>query len=546
MSCELGLTLMAGEVDNERTAYRLKLDLRGVAVMVNVNVEIRVSDSPVKDALNQYYEFLYTMLNPSAKQKVALNSTLVTFDILPKAPEFTNYVFRAFADRTVTLSPTAISPVALGVANTNDRYSAKYLEMLRLAIFKLDWSLSTADKDKIDLLKRENKKLTKELQDLYTSMFDKWSSHAAHIGLKEDDPYYLDKQTAYFNTMRFASQISEISGEIGENVVAMRDIRDAAYPDADARRLALLHQFGTLEEGKMALPKSPRLEEVNNYDPIKLGQAYIYNNLNYFEATAEVRPSGDLPNFLIRKGFRDFEISKEATATHQHDQAWSGSASAQYWFWKASTNANYERHLKETIAATNKIHVSFENIAEYWVNRGPWYASDVFDSPRVQKVLADNPRLAALLAYSISSVVIGRGTALTLKFTQESTFSEWSKFSSSASGSFSVLGLDIPIGSGSYSDYELHTATAGDKKSVTFLDDPDHVRLLGFRVDKMFDGAESFVHANHPFIDEVISDLPKQIMKGVPLDKLKSEMLLRGTHQLTAKSSKPQSNRKPR
>ncbi|MBB4350485.1 hypothetical protein [Aliirhizobium cellulosilyticum] len=475
--------------------------------MVDVNVEIKAEDSPISNAVDLYYSQLYEILNPQTEQKIALNSSLVTFDIIPQAPMFTEYVFRAFADRTVTISPTEYGPVALGVANTNDRYSFFFTEVLKQAVFKLDTALRQDIVDKIDLIDREVRQSRQELQLFYQTMFTAWNSYATQNGVAADDAYYLDKQTAFFNTNNFAEQISYYKNIISDGLVRMHILRDAQYPDVEARHISSLFKYATLDQYLMPRPKDPILEEINKYDPIRLGQAYIYNNLNYFEPSVEIRPSGYLPKFLTNIGKRSVSIEKTAAATHQHDVSWSASGTARKWFFfKASASVSSESHLKETIAATNRVGMAFENLAEYWVNRGPWFSSGVFAYKRIREVLAANPIYAGLLGHAISSVILGRGLELTLHFDKVSTFSEWSKFTASASGSFSVFGMNIPATSGSMSDYKLNTRESEDKKSVTFLDDPAHTRLLGFRVDKLFDGAEEFALAASPYIDEVGPD----------------------------------------
>lgn len=507
--------------------------------MVDVNVEITVEDSPVENALDLYYSHLYGLLSPETDQKIALNSSLVTFDILPDAPMYTEFVFRAFADRTVSLSPTDFDPVRLGVANTNDRYSKFYLDLLRHATFDLDVSLSQESLDKIDNLERENKVTRKELQQFTNDMFQQWRDHAETNNITEDDPYYLDKQTAFFNVNNFAEQITLFKEMISENIQKIYMIRWKQYPDSESRQLASLLKHGTLDQYLMPRPKNPMLEEINDYDPIKLGQAWIYGNLNYFEESVEILPSGWLPRFLENVGKRNFRIQKGKTAAHNHDSSWSASGSARKWFFfKASANASYEKHVRESVNSTAEIEIKFENIAEYWVNRGPWFASNIFDYERVKEVLSSNPILAARLGYAISSVVLGRGMSITYKFSKESSFKEWSKFESSASGSFSAFGLNIPMASGSHESHRMDSKTSDDNKSVTFFDDPNHVRLLGFRVDKMFDGADEFVEASVPYLDNTIalggsSDTIALFNKGTfDIEKIKADLIADATKKL--------------
>lgn len=472
--------------------------------MVDVNIEITSEDSPIPNVLDQFYTHVHSLLSPQTEQKVALNSTLVTFDILPEAPMFTEYVFRAFADRTITASPTDFEPVALGVANTNDRYSTFYTELLRQSIFDLDATMSDEALDKIDILERDIQVLRKDMQKFIQDMFRDWNAHAKENGIEVEDPYYLDKQTAYFTVFNFADQLQYYRETIGDNLQKIFRIRDQQYPDPESRQIANLLKHATLAQYLMPRPKDPSLEEVNNYGPIELGQAYIYNNLSYFETSVDIHPSGFLPKFLDTTGKRNMRVSEGETQTLEHDSSWSASGSARkFLFFKASANASYEKHIRESVDSTVSIDIGFENIAEYWVNRGSWFASNIFDYERVQDVLSDNPRLAAMLSHCISSLVLARGMSVTYNFSKETSFKEWSKFTSSSSGSFSIFGMSIPSSSGSYSSYDMNTRISEDNKSVTFFDDPNHVRLIGFKVDKMFDGGDELRLAHAKYWDEV-------------------------------------------
>lgn len=472
--------------------------------MVSVNVDITAEDSPIPNALDQYYSFLVDLTAPNASQRLALNSSIVTFDVIEDAPMYTEHVFRAFADRTVTVSPTSFSPVALGLADTQDRYSRFYTDLLRRSIAQIDGELDQPTIDKIALLERDVISLRNDLQKFFETMFTSWDNHASKAGIKPDDPYYLDKQTSYFTVMNFATQLQYYRDTISDRLQKMFWLRETAYSDPEDRHIAALLRNATLSDNLVPRPKTPQLEEVQKYDPIKLGQLYIYNNLNYFETGPEISPSGYLPKFLKQSGKRSYTVTKGATADYVHDESWSVKGSGRkFFFFKASAEAKYEKHIKDSIQASASVEIGFENISEYWVNRGQWFSSSVFNYKRVREVLSKDTRLAGLLANAISSVVIARGMTVKYTFSSAAAYNEWSSFTSSGSGGFSIFGMTRVSTNATYSSYTMNASTATDGLSVTFSDSADHVRLLGFKVDRMFDGAEEASLANAKYIDEV-------------------------------------------
>jgi hypothetical protein len=69
-----------------------------------------------------------------------------------------------------------------------------------------------------------------------------------------------------------------------------------------------------------------------------------------------------------------------------------------------------------------------------------------------------------------------------MKFDTTVDTNSWSKQAFDASGGVSVLGFSFG-GSGNSSRYDSSVTVSGDKKSVTFKDDPQLVRLLGVRLE---------------------------------------------------------------
>lgn len=451
----------------------------------NIDVTITAKDSPIPNALDLYYSQLVELLKPTNGQRIALNSTLVTFDILADASLYNEYVFRAFADRTISASPTKVDPVALGPANFANRYSYSFIELLRRVVRDLDSKLKPEDLDRIKLLERDASAARAQLDNEYKDMIHRWVEHKRDEGIKDDDPYFLDKQTAFYNTYNFAERIKQLKNEISDRLMDIDIIRDGGYPDDDARQLILLFRYATLSQYLMTRPTTPMLESKYKYDEVRIAQMWIYENLSYFETSVEVRPSGFLDKFITNLGERSFKIVKNAKATHEHDSAWHAHASAGWGFWSASVDASYEKHIRESLTKTTSIEIGFKNLAEYWVRRGQWYSNTIFDMKRIQDKLKKYPQLAANVAQVVSSVVIGRGAYVKYYFQDQNDYKFWDKLSVSAGASYNFLGMNTANLGGSYTESNLQTYFNNTEKSVTFQDSESHCRLVGFRVDSV-------------------------------------------------------------
>lgn len=449
------------------------------------DVEIKVADSPIPNAIDQYYSFLFQLLRPTNKQDVALNSTCVTFDIVKKAHLYTQGVFRAFADRTIGISPTNFEP---GAGNIGDRFSERYVDMINIILSNVDTELKPEDVDKITSHTKSIGELETELSKTYIDMVTLWNKYMEVNHISKEDKDYLEKMVAYYNTFSFANKIKNSRNEILSHYIAINNVRQKAYPDNDSRELSNIYKFCFDEGYKMIRPYEWRLETENGYDEIKLAQAWVYGNIGNgsFDIGQEVLPSGDLELFLEREGKRGFSIAKGASSAETHESHWHTSGSAKWTFFSASVDADHADKWTSLINKNNKIEISFDNVAEYWVRRGRWYNSTIFDFKVVKEYLKSNPLSATKLSYAITSVLIGRGLKITLTFDDTNEFNEWSSSSVGTGGGFSIFGIGAS-GNNTYSRSDFNHTVDTLNKSVTFFDGSDHTRLLGFRVEKLFE-----------------------------------------------------------
>ena len=325
----------------------------------------------------------------------------------------------------------------------------------------------------------------------------------------------LEKQIAYFNTMNFADTIKSYKTEIADHLEGIEHIRIRSYPDDEARLLARLYRAAFTSENLMARPNSPDLEVLKHYDELKLAQIWIYGNLGgSFDVSQEVRPSGTLRLFLTNVGERGFSIEKGHAAEYSHDQQWKGSGNAYYKFFKIGANVTYESHYRESLKKVRSIQIKYKNLAEYWVRRGRWYSSSMFGFDRVKNYMKEHPRYAADMTFVITSVVIGRGLELTLSFTDEDDIKFWDKLDIKTSFGLNIFGMTIPMADANYGSNSMTHTLDTSKKTVTFVDNDEHCRLVAFRVERLLNTNNSVRAAEYLTWEEIAPHQLTALSKG--------------------------------
>jgi hypothetical protein len=454
------------------------------------NVDISVNDSPIGNAIDQYYHFLNQLFQPTEKQNIALNSSLVTFDIVKEARLYTENVFRGFADRKIALSPTDFG---FGSADFGDRFSERYKELLSGIVSQIDRSLSQEDLDEISALKRELKLAENELEETYIDMGSRWRRYKSEEGIEDTDPDILDKQIAFYNTFAFATKLRRLKNEVLRFNEDIEFVRQRAYPDTESQTLAKLYRYAHAEQYAVARPNNPILEAERGYDDLDLAQMWVYGNLGgVFDVGSEILPSGFLERFLENRGERGFSIKKGFESETVHDSSWKTKGSARKWFFfKVSASAEQKRHFESSVEKINEIDMKFENMAEYWVRRGRWFSASIFDFEIVKEYLDSKPDLKEDLTYIPTSVILGRGLQLGLVFDSTEEFETWNRLKTSGNASFGIFGVRIPSSAASYNSYDFNKEVDTANKKVTFFDSPNHCRLLAFRVERLIEPTDN-------------------------------------------------------
>jgi len=447
------------------------------------DVSISVADSPLKDALDMYYDFVIGISRQNGfqpgKDKMLINNSITSFDIAQDTPYFNEELFRAFADRCFTDSPDTLGP-----ANRTDRFSYNYDLVVKTAASRIDQKYPQI----IARVAQLQSNLTTETDRLTARRAEiarQWKQLMAASGLTENDPTYELKYVTFLNQIRYADQIDQYTKNIDMILAGIDAIRRTVYSDTEQRLLDVVYALN--KTANVARPRRPNLErtvpninELTFSDPDKLDP-------HIFDIAPAAYPLGDLVAFLKKSGSRKLSIGKTFTGTYRHDQTWSAGGSGRFSLFGFSVGGGGggggSSSFTQTISKSNGIDISFENVSDYLIDRDVWFNPSLFQNEELLKSFSKIPGYSRLQYVSVS-LVIARGTSLTMKFDAGVDTNSWSKQNFEANGGVSILGFSFGGGGGS-SRYDSTVEVSGDKKSVTFKDDPELTRVLGVRLERL-------------------------------------------------------------
>ncbi|HUQ35190.1 MAG TPA: hypothetical protein VM144_02315 [Aestuariivirga sp.] len=443
-------------------------------------VSISVKDSGVPNALDLYYSFLYEIVGQNGfteKQKLLVNNTISPLDIAQDTPYYNEGLFRNFADRVFLKSPQSMGP-----ANRADRFSMHYEAIVRIAASKLDRKYRDIVSE-IEGLQNRMEAQTEKLANVILKINEQWQRVATGSGIKPEDPTFELRYLNFLESVRYADQVDQYTQNIDMLVSTIDAVRRAKYAPEEQILLDIINQLSKTR--KVARPKRATFERtVRDVTELTFANPTIRVE-SIMDISPAMYPLGDLVRFLQLPGKRSMSISKDMVAAQQHDKSWSAGGSASYKFFKIGGNGSGSSSYREDIKKTAGIAISFENIAEYLVDRELWFNPSIFQHEKLAPVISKIPGVERLEFVAVS-VIIARGLTLQLTFDSSVKTESWSKRSFAASGGASFMGFGFS-GSGSNSSYDYNLDVSADGKTVTFQDDPQLSRVLAVRLEKLLD-----------------------------------------------------------
>ncbi len=460
-------------------------------------MEVTAQETSLKNVLDQYYSWLVDLMGPTGDNRVALLSTIVTHDIIRDAPLYTHSVFKAFVDRTISISPEDFGP-----GNYADLYSRRYSDLVALAGYELYVSAKYSDQQVVDLqrLAGDITEAIKEINGIRRSANEEFNKVATDLGLKPGTPEY-DLQRAnvfspYLTLIRIQrDKITRAeSNRLAIHLAVFKNDREAA-------QLASIFERCIAESSYQYLPTSDDVERIYKLDPIKIGEA-AHSGLYPFSRELGIDSSGSLTRILDLTGKRNVEFTANSTATHNHDLHWKASAGGRWGIFRGKVSSSAESHFRQSLQNLESISIGCEYMAEYWVKRRDWFDTTIFKNKYVADHIKNRPDVARALALCIASAVIVRGLKITYKFKSVNDTKVWSSWDAKASGGFKAFGISFGGigggGSGSKFDHKVDEKN----KTVTFEDGSDVCRLLALRAAKVIDVSDESISMEGKYLDE--------------------------------------------
>lgn len=467
-----------------------------------IHLDIPIDKSPMPAALDMFYDFVKQLFPVHPNDRIGILGTALTYDIHKIARLYNDYVVRAFADRTVTVSPIA----AQGAGDRADRYSERFVEMLGLILAGLDVEMSPADQAQVDRHQAAIDAISTDRDAWLTQIDVDWNAAMVRLGIDPSkidtdeatrNRYYLE-HTLFLTQRHYDERLNGANGfntRIRDRELKIRSIRLRAFPDDDTRQIYNLYDYYL--QARIIRPKRPELEIKYKWDEFTIQDPRFFSMPAVFDIGPGVDSIIDPRAILTGKGARGYAVDTNHKETHAHDRDWNVSGSGSYmWFIRGDINANSASHFRSSISRIRSISVGLEYAGELQIVRDNWFASTIFDTKRVKDYLKNAPILARKLSMLTTGLLIGRGLTLTLQFADASDVHEWGSSTAGGSGGVSLFGYSFGGGGGGTTSFDNHTIDTA-KQTVTFKDSSDVCRLLGVRVTKLDTGA--------PF-SEVLSD----------------------------------------
>jgi hypothetical protein len=440
--------------------------------------------STLDKARDQMLNYVYWVANSSGvapTQRLILNNLILPLDLDNSTPYFNDELFRLYGDATFTGGIEQLQQST--PAGQAERFSFQYKVLVQQAGYEIDQnhpeianSLTELNKQLDDASTALNKKIT----DLDAS----WSAIAAARGLKAGTNQYTLEQITWQGQIHYRDQVSTLSKSVTKIISQINQVRRKVYTPSQR---AVLDNIEWLSDAyEMARPwyAQVEIEQKEAGNPISSTMLNDAHTLNpgMFDIGPLILPQGNLASFLnAPSGSFGLDTGHQSYDLTQEQSSWAASGGVSWGGWSIGASGGGSSSYSNEVKTLNSISVHFDNIAEYKITRGGWFQPAVLRDPGVQHLLKGRPEFASLQYVAVSLILV-RGTNITLKFSQAVNSSRWSQQSFGASGGVSFMGFGFSLGGGSNSS-SYKVSNSADWTTVSFVDSPSVVRVIGVRVE---------------------------------------------------------------
>lgn len=446
-----------------------------------LRLDIPIDRSPLPAALDMFYDFVKGFAVPGPGDRVGILGSIINYDIHETARLYNDYVVRAFADRTARTSPVS----SLGVGDLAERYSSRYVEMLKLLVAALDSALTPAAQEQIQRHRTTIRVVSSDRDKWLEEFEDSWGREMVRLGIDptkiDTDPAtrlrYFERRVVFMKQRKYADRLRSFNDDVEQEELAIEAIRISGYPDEEARQLVTLYKEAIRYQ--TIRPRRPDLELIYKWDELTIQNPEYRDMKDIFDVGPMIESIVDPRVILKGAGERSYSVKTSSVVTNNHDSDWNASGSGSYMsFIKGNFSTGSNSHFRSTVERVREVSIKFEHLGRLDISRGGWFSSQVFPLPRVAAFLKRDKVLAQKLALLTTGLIIGRGLTLTLFFKDKSDVHEWGSTSSSGGGGIEIMGIGFGGGGGSSSSWDNRKIDEATR-TVTFTDGPNVCRLLG-------------------------------------------------------------------
>jgi hypothetical protein len=371
----------------------------------------------------------------------------------------------------------------------SERFSSQYRVLMNLVVAQIDQNHPEI-RASLNDLKSQLATAQQALTDKLTTFERDWSTIATARNLQPDTVAYNLQLATWLGQVRFGDQISTYSQDIDALNAQIYAVRAAKYTTSE---LAALDNYSNLSTAyNIARPWTANVERSYKQGGTPLTEALLADPRNWtpaqFDSSPLVLPVGDLVAFITAPASsHSFDTSSYQYHLDHSESSWTASGGASFLGWSIGGGGSGSSSITHSMTKLNSLSISFNNIAEYLVDRSAWFNPGVLQDTNIQKLISTRPELRKLQFVSVS-LIVARGIKIVLSFSEGVETSAWSKSSFAASGGCSFFGCSFGGGGGSSSS-NYSVDVTNNATTVTIADADGVARVVGSRV-------ESFITSN--------------------------------------------------
>lgn len=455
--------------------------------------------SPVQDvtfgqglqiSLNNYYDLLKTnaaTLGVDEFLQIKLVADPVSISTKKFAdggyPWFSQYNLLRRSDMSIV--PQGVSGgVVTGIALVSAVYG-EFLQKLRQYVVQKN--LSQADQlEMADLDKKVEADKSDAMRWLLSDRAN-WKAYAEAMGYSVgDNGAYVQWSSSYGHIRQMQNALDDMR----RSQFRIKTILDRQYPDAGDREIVEAEFDYTNPSMRLRYPVNPDTDYPNggDFNIVYLATLPI-GSTALFDDRLTVGWNLSLPDIkgTTAGGFpAGVHYDRTTTKSTSITTDWGASGSGGYYFISVSASAGGHTEVQEDFSHATGLTLTAEAAFRLTINYPSWFRPNLFSNHHV----TDNPQdfvkffgPTGTLLYYPTGLILVRGFGVAFTSSQNWVYDYKHHFSASAGGGFSCFGVSFGA-SGSYSEDTHEHQTDQQNTNLSFKDDKDTLRFVGYAVRK--------------------------------------------------------------